>query len=59
MADLWSRKKAADYLKLSPLTLRKWAWLKINLPFIRVGHFAKYRKEDLDAYIQKQTFRPR
>jgi len=58
MPELLTRKKAADYLKLSPFTLRKWAWLKINLPFIHVGRLTKYRKEDLDAFLTRHTFRP-
>lgn len=50
------RKDAAAYLQISPSTLASWASSrKFNLPFSKVGHSARYKKSDLDAFIQNGT----
>lgn len=60
MADLYrnilSRKEAANYLGVAPQTLAIWACTKRHtLPYIRVGRLAKYRKSDLDAFINARV----
>lgn len=53
---LLSRKEAAKYLGLSKSTLKFWASKARNdLPFVRIGRLAKYRLEDLDAFITRHT----
>ncbi len=52
-AVLMSRKEAAKYLGVSPSTLANWASKKrFVLPYFRVGRAVRYRKSDLDAFIQ-------
>jgi excisionase family DNA binding protein len=49
---LMSRNEAALYLGVSPKTLAVWASTKrYTLPFVKIGHLAKYRKSDLDQFI--------
>jgi len=55
-SKLISRKDAASYLGVSPQTLAIWACTKRHpLPYVRVGHLAKYRKSDLEAFIAINT----
>lgn len=52
-AVLMSRKEAAMYLGVSPSTLANWASTKrFVLPYFRIGRAVRYRKTDLDAFIQ-------
>lgn len=54
-SKLISRKEAADYLGVSKQTLAIWACTKRHsLPYFRVGRLAKYRKSDLDVFIEMQ-----
>jgi excisionase family DNA binding protein len=51
-SDLYSREEAACYLGVTSKTLAVWACTKrYNLPFVKIGRLAKYRKTDLDAFI--------
>lgn len=55
-AGLLDRRQAAAYLGVTPHTLAIWACTqRYPLPYVRVGRLAKYRKEDLDAFIDKNT----
>jgi excisionase family DNA binding protein len=52
MPPLLTRQEAADYLKVSPATLAKWACEKTqSLPYVKVGRLVRYRIKDLEAYI--------
>lgn len=54
--ELLSRDQAAAYLGLKPATLAVWACTqRYNLPMTKIGRLAKYRKSDLDAWIQSRT----
>lgn len=53
ISNLISRKDAAEYLGVSPQTLAIWASTKRHaLPYARIGRLAKYRKDDLDMFIE-------
>ncbi|WP_249354852.1 helix-turn-helix domain-containing protein [Ralstonia sp. 3PA37C10] len=53
-APLLDRQEAAAYLGLKPQTLANWAVTKAhNLPYVKVGRNVRYRKQDLDAFIQR------
>ena len=55
-AKLLTREEAATYLGLKPHTLGVWQCTgRYNLPCIKIGRLAKYRKEDLDDFIQRGT----
>lgn len=55
-SDLLTRKEAAEYLGVTPQTLAIWACVKrYNLPYIKIGRLVKYRRSDLENFINQQT----
>jgi excisionase family DNA binding protein len=55
-SDLLTREQAAQYLGLKPQTLSVWACTKrYGLPYLKVGSLARYRRSDLDAWLQSRT----
>lgn len=55
-SDLLTRREAAAYLGVTPETLAVWASTKrYPLQFVKVGRLAKYRKSDLDTFINSRT----
>ena len=55
-SELLSRKEAAAYLGVAAETLAIWHCTgRYGLPIVKVGRLAKYRKQDLDAFITKRT----
>lgn len=58
-SDLMTRKQAAAYLGVTPGTLAVWKTKhRYSLPMIKVGKLAKYRKADLDAWIESRRVVP-
>ena len=54
--DLMTRKEAAEYLGITSRTLAVWACVKrYNLPYIKIGRLVKYRRSDLENFINRQT----
>ena len=48
--------EAANYIGVKPGTLAVWRSTKrYKIPFIKVGRLVKYRKSDLDDFLEKQT----
>ncbi len=55
-SDLLSRREAAAYLGITERTLAVWACVKrYNLPYVKIGRLVKYRRSDLDTFIEKRT----
>ena len=55
-SELLTRVQAAEYLGIRPQTLAVWASKgRHNLPRVMVGRLAKYRKSDLDKFIERRT----
>ena len=55
-SDLLSRDAAAEYIGVRPQTLAAWATNKrYSLPFVKVGSLVRYRRSDLDAWLQSRT----
>ena len=53
---LMTRAEAAEYLGLAPHTLAVWKCTsRYSLPCVKIGRLAKYKKEDLDDFIQRRT----
>ena len=53
---LFTRREAAHYLGVTEQTLAVWASTKrYDLPMVKIGRLAKYRKTDLDAFIERRT----
>ena len=54
--NLLTRKDAAEYLGITEHTLAVWKCTsRYGLPCVKIGRLAKYRKSDLDEFIQKRT----
>lgn len=54
--DLLNRKEAAIYLGVNEHTLAVWACVKrYKLPYIKVGRLVKYRRIDLDTFLEDRT----
>lgn len=54
--ELVSRKEAADILNVQPQTLAKWASAqRYDLPYIRVGKAVRYRRSDLQKFLERNT----
>lgn len=55
-SDLLTRREAAAYLGVTPETLAVWASTRrYPLRFVKIGRLSKYRKSDLDAFINSRT----
>ena len=55
-SDLFTRKQAAAYLGVTERTLAVWKCTgRYDLPCVKIGRLAKYRKRDLDAFIARRT----
>ncbi len=53
--ELRTRREAADFLRLKPQTLAKWAVDGSHLSYIKVGRSVRYRLSELQAFIERQT----
>ncbi|MBK9145149.1 MAG: helix-turn-helix domain-containing protein [Candidatus Melainabacteria bacterium] len=50
--DLLSRREAAEVLGVSEQTLAVWKCTgRYDLPYVKIGKLVKYRKADLDRFI--------
>jgi excisionase family DNA binding protein len=56
ISDLLTRNQAAEYLGVSPNTLAVWASTgRYPLPFVRVGRSVRYRRSDLEKFLESRT----
>jgi excisionase family DNA binding protein len=54
-SDLMTRKEAAAYLGVSEMTLAIWKSTgRYSLRVYKIGRLAKYKKLDLDAFIESR-----
>ncbi|MCB0832176.1 MAG: helix-turn-helix domain-containing protein [Bacteroidetes bacterium] len=52
-SDLLSRQEAAEYLGVAEQTLAVWKCTgRYDLPYVKIGKLVKYRKTDLDRFIE-------
>lgn len=53
---LLTREQAAEYLGIKPQTLAVWALTqRYNLPMVKVGRCVRYRRSDLEAFLERRT----
>lgn len=56
--ELLTRTEAGTYVRTTSQTLARWASTRcFDLPFIRVGGLVRYRRSDLDAFLESRTVR--
>jgi hypothetical protein len=54
--DLLDEKKAAEFLDVKPGTLSVWRSTgRYRIPFVKVGHLVRYRRADLELWLQSRT----
>ena len=54
--ELLDSKQAAAYLNCQPQTLMLWRCTgRYNLPFVKIGRLARYKRSDLDRFIASRT----
>lgn len=54
--ELLSEKEAAAELNCSPGTLSVWRSTgRYNLPFLKIGRMVRYRRADLNAWLESRT----
>lgn len=55
-ADLYDCDQAATYLRAAEHTLAVWRSTKrYALPYVKIGRLVRYRKADLDAFIERNV----
>jgi len=54
---LLTLEEAADYLQISPGTLKHWIAMK-KIEHVKVGKLTRFRRAALDRYIERQTIAP-
>lgn len=55
-ATLLTNDEAAAYISVSPNTLPIWrSTHRYDLPFVKVGRLIRYRRSDLDRWLEQQT----
>ncbi len=55
-SGLLNRKEAAIYLGVTEQTLAVWKCTqRYDLPVVKIGRLVKYKKTDLDNFIEKRT----
>lgn len=54
--DLLTEREAAEFLDVSPGTLPVWRSTgRYTLPFIKIGHKVRYRRSDLERWLESRT----
>jgi len=58
LKHLFNPKEASKYLDVSPKTLAnsRSTGTGINIDYLKIGGSIKYRKSDLDKYLNEHTF---
>jgi excisionase family DNA binding protein len=55
-SEMLTTKQAAEYLGLKPSTLTTWRCTgRYLIPFVKVGRKTRYRKADLDKFVEQRT----
>jgi excisionase family DNA binding protein len=57
VTNLATPAEVAEYLNISPETLRQWAYRKQGPPYIMVEGARRYDRDDLQAYIEARKVR--
>lgn len=54
--ELYTTKQVADVLGFAPKTLSNQRILGTGLPFIKIGNAVRYKKSDIETYIEENTY---
>lgn len=53
--ELWNETRTAGFLDVETATLQRWRWLGRNLRYIKVGRCVRYRRSDVEAFLEANT----
>ena len=53
----WGNDEAANYVGCTPDTMRVWV-SKRKIPFVKVNRLARFRKSDLDDWLEANVVSP-
>lgn len=53
--ELLTEREVAQILGVKPQSLAVWRLRGKNLPFLRVGRLVRYRKSDIEKWLDSQT----
>lgn len=54
--ELFTTKQVARVLGFAPKTLSNQRILGTGLPFIKIGNAVRYKKSDIETYIEENTY---
>ena len=55
-SEMLTRNQAAEYVGCRPQTLAVWALTgRYSLPMVKVGRCVRYRRSDLDKWLESRT----
>jgi excisionase family DNA binding protein len=55
MGELLTTEETAAYLGVKPQSLAIWRLRGENLPFVKVGRLVRYRRSDVEKWIESRT----
>lgn len=55
MSDLLTPQETAEVLRVHQRTLRRWRSLRYGPPSHRIGRLIRYRRADLDRWIERDA----
>lgn len=56
LPEMLTTEQAAEYLGLKPSTLTSWRCTgRYQIPYVKVGRKTRYRKADLEKFLQQRT----
>ena len=58
MRDILTTGELADMLSVSERTLIRWRVQRVGPPWTKVGHAVRYRRRDVDAWMDSQRREP-
>jgi len=50
---LLTEQELAESLRISVKTLQGQRWMKIGIPYLKIGRSVRYRQEDVDRYLDQ------
>lgn len=56
MGENWTTKQAAEFLQIKETTLEQWRWNGKSPRFIKMGRCVRYRKADLEAFMNERVY---
>ena len=58
MNELLNTDQAAEFLSKPAATLSRWRFEGVGPPFIKLGKAGRYKREDLEAFIEVNRVEP-